>query len=337
MKRTIPIKSLTLISLSLNEICRLFQYTPLLRYFKVSVIREEIFEAEYHQSPCSPHLKELIIGYFKSTFDDLTDFLQNMSNLRSLTIHSSKDPSMVEASYWEQLTTFSLPYLKNFRFTLTLNQPLDQPNAHEIFDRFQTDFWLKEHQWYTEYSVNTQYMMIYTIPYITEYIDISFPSKRYCNPLIDNSQTFKHVKKLYASGRYVFEHDDYHFPRLTSLAIAQSRDIFTKYNKGTIKSLMVRMDFSHLKHLEILLDCRSRTPSLLFQILDLAPRVYSLRARPCFFEVLLLNKPESYRYLNGKIRKLDISVYFGHTCDKHIKIPSLYQLVPNLEQLTMSL
>ena len=338
VERTISIKSLMLDRLSLNEICRLFQYTPLLRYFKVSSIREEIFEAEYHRFPRPPHLTDLNLGYFKSTFNDLTHFLQNMSNLRSLTIHDSKDENMVDASRWEELITSSLPRLKDFRFVLTLNQQLDKRSALAIFDRFQTNFWLREHQWYTECSVNTKYTRVYTILHMAEYEDIYFGSKRYCNPLIDNSQIFKHVKKLSVSAGDLFEHSNYHFPNLTSLIIWETPDIFTEYDEEQmIESPMKLMSFSYLKHLEITLGCGTQLPSQLFRILELAPQLSSLRTEPCFFE-LLLDQPESHRHLVGKIRKLDLSDdYFGHDCRGRLSVPSLYRIVPNVEQLTMSL
>ena len=289
VRTTISIKSLTLVSLPLNAICRLFQYTPLLRYFKVSSVRRECLKAEYHQSLRPPHLKHLNLGYFGSTFNDLTDFLQNMSNLCNLTIDSSNDQNMVDASRWEQLITSSLPYLNNFQFKLVCVLWWDEDNARRIFDRFQTNFWLREHQWYTEYLVSVECMMIYTIPYIAENRQIPLVSKRYDNPLFDNSQTFRHVKALVVPGGDVLDHGKYYFPNLTSLVIQQKPNSI-EYDEQMIASLMKLMSFSYLKHLEIPFDCRTQTPSLLFRILDLAPQLSSLRVESCFF-ALLPNQP----------------------------------------------
>ena len=337
VRTTISIKSLTLLSLSLNEICRLFQYTPLLRYFRVFLVREESLKAKYHQSPRPPYLKHLNLGYFESTFNDLTHFLQNMSNLRSLTIDSSNDQNMVDASRWEQLITSSLPDLNDFRFKLALILWWDEDNARRIFDRFQTNFWLKDHQWHTEYLVSTECRMIYTIPYIPAVRPIPLVSKRYRNLLFDDSQTFKHMKTLVVSSEDVLEHGEYYFPNLTSLLIQQKPQNSIEYDGQMMNSLTMLMSFYHLKHLEIRFDCRLTQTSLLFRILDVAPQLSSLRTKPCFFE-LLQNEPESYRQLNGKIRKLDLSDdYCDRGCQGRVSMSSLYGIVPDVEQLTMSL
>ena len=107
-----------------------------------------------------------------------------------------------------------------------------------------------------------------------------------------------------------------------------------KDEEQVMESLIKMMRFSHLKHLEIPLHCQTQRPSLLFQILELAPQLSSLCIEPCFFEVLL-TQPESYRYLNGKIKKLALNLAFPHQCQRPLKIQSLHQLIPDLEQLTM--
>ena len=72
VQRIIPIKHLIISSISLNEICRLFPYTPLLEYLKVSHITMQPLIAEYHQSFRPARLKELILTGFESSFEHLT-------------------------------------------------------------------------------------------------------------------------------------------------------------------------------------------------------------------------------------------------------------------------
>ena len=86
IEKTILMKRLTLSTLSLNEICRLFPYTPFLEYLNVSSIRSEAFSAEYHQSSRPMDLKHLILADFQPTFNHLIHFFENMFNLRNLTL-----------------------------------------------------------------------------------------------------------------------------------------------------------------------------------------------------------------------------------------------------------
>ena len=335
--KTIPMISLTLFSLSLNEICRLFPYTPFLQYLNVSQVRDRRLSTEYHQSTRPAHLKQIIVTYFRPKFNDLTHFIQDMSNLQSLTVGSSNDNDMLDASRWERLIQHSLPSLIDLRFKLITDYWIHPCNVVEIFDRFQTSFWLKEHQWYTECAVHRQSMMIYTIPYISEGIQIPLVSKRSSNPLIDHSQTFKHVKKLVVSARDLFQCGDYYFPNIESLSIKQSPKMSTANDEEQVmESLMKLVSFSHLKHLEISWRCRTQRPSLLLRILELAPKLSSLFVEPCFLQ-LLSTHPESNRYLNEKIKKLVLFDWFPHECKRPFKMRSLHQLIPNLQRLTTSI
>ena len=182
-----------------------------------------------------------------------------------------------------------------------------------------------------------RWMMIYTIPYIPEESQILLASRRYSNPVIDNSQTFKHVHELVVSASDLFEHGDYYFPTIESLVVAQTPKMSTENDEERVmESLVKMMSFSHLKHLEIPLNCQTQRPSLLFQILDLSPQLSSLRTNACLLESLL-HRPESKRYLNGRIRKLDLSDKDSHQCQRPSNIHCLHRLIPNLEQLTMSI
>ena len=242
---------------------------------------------------------------------------------------------MLDAPRWERLITSSLLHLINFRFRLSMNHRLHQRHVYKIFDRFQTNFWLRVHHWYTECSIEKRSLTIYTNPYPDECEQISLTSKRYFNPLIDNSQTFKQVKKLVLSANDLFEHGDYYFPNITSLIITRSLQFSNENEEERVmECLMKLISFTHLRYLEFPLDCRTQRPSLLFQILHLAPQLSSLRTKSCFFE-LLSNQREISRYLNGKIRKLDLSDYDLHECERPLRIQSLCCLMPNLEQLTI--
>ena len=167
IQKTLPLKSLTTTNLSLNEICCLFSYTPFLQYLKVSCVNVGVLSDEYHQSSRPVHLKHLILTDFRATFNDFIHLLWNMENLRSLTICCSGDSSWVDASRWEQLIISSLPSLKYFRFRLAIGTRLTNSARLEIFERFQTDFWLKEHHWPTEMSIEEYSIILVYNPVFT--------------------------------------------------------------------------------------------------------------------------------------------------------------------------
>ena len=96
----------------------------------------------HHQSPRSAHYN---LDYFNSTFDDLTHFLQNMTNIRSLTIDFSIDEKIVDAIRCEQLITSSLAHRKDFRFRFEWKVCQQANTLLQTLEQFQTDFWLKEH------------------------------------------------------------------------------------------------------------------------------------------------------------------------------------------------
>ena len=336
IQKTLPLKSLTTTNLSLNEICRLLSYTPFLQYLKVSCINVGLLSDEYHQSSRPVHLKHLILTDFRATFNDFIHLLWNMKNLRSLTVCCSSDSSWVDASRWEQLITSSLPSLKHFRFRLAIGTRLTNSARLEIFERFQTDFWLKEHHWPTEMSIEEYSIILYIIPYSPQFPQISLKRGKLSNPLFDDTQTFKHVHTLVVSADELFSHENYYFPNVTSLIIKDAFETISKYDERLLmKSLNSLLNLSNIKHLEIPLNCRAQRPSLFLQILQTTPQLSSLCIRQCFFEFLAIH-PETYRYLKVKIRKLSLEKYCPHESHHSFQMNVLHQSVPNLEQLQMS-
>ena len=75
---------------------------------------------------------------------------------------------LCDACQWEMLITSSLSFLKVFKFIFKYKcKHEDEYIFHEKFKQFQSDFWQKQHQWFTEYSFSVTETAIYTIPYIS--------------------------------------------------------------------------------------------------------------------------------------------------------------------------
>jgi hypothetical protein len=72
---------------------------------------------------------------------------------------------MIDANRWQHLIKFSLSnlYILNFKFDILHNNSYN--NILIKFQQFQTDFWLKQHHWYTNYEIFYSSAVIYTIPY----------------------------------------------------------------------------------------------------------------------------------------------------------------------------
>ena len=85
---------------------------------------------------------------YPNTFYYITLLLKLTPNLRSLTI-SSNNRDMIDACRWEYLITSLLPRLAVFRFKFGVSNVDD---ILRIFEQFQSDFWLQQHHWYTEYT-----------------------------------------------------------------------------------------------------------------------------------------------------------------------------------------
>jgi hypothetical protein len=136
------ITHLTISNCSLEQI---FKYVPMLKYLNIECI------SKYNRSIKNGiynaiHLKQLIIDQFKYRFEDFANFVKQTPNLQNLTINADYDIDMLDAYEWEILITSSLSYLNIFKFKFGCHRRYSD-FAMLNFKQFQTDFWLKQHQW----------------------------------------------------------------------------------------------------------------------------------------------------------------------------------------------
>jgi hypothetical protein len=93
------------------------------------------------------------------------------------------------------------------------------------------------------------------------------------------------------------------------------------------------VNLSNVKHLNIPVNYEQAMPSILLKILKEAPDLSSLCIESAVLKSLL-NKNELCKYLNKMIKKLDISNYYDHRCITSDEINALYEIFPNIEQLS---
>lgn len=149
------ITNLTLGSCDLYSFCCLLDHAPMVKYLHIkrtgyesnAVLRER------SNGQCALHLKQLVFDDFSPAFEILEFYLSQTPNLKYLTI-SSMDNSMSDADKWEQLITSSLPCLNTFKFIFSLSTVSVEYDFIIKYERFQTDFWQKQHHWFTEYVIS---------------------------------------------------------------------------------------------------------------------------------------------------------------------------------------
>jgi hypothetical protein len=202
-----------------------------LKYLLVEYVRQS-YPSLKTRNICSIHkyatnLNKLIITKFKSGVDDLFIILKETPNLKSLTIHAVFDNDRIDGREWEDLIISSLPYLNVFKFYFEW-VPMNRSNneINNKFKQFQSDFWCKQHQWHTEYSLSPDTVSIYTIPYISNEFTLISDTNRYCNELMNNCSTFDNVKHLTIIPDAITEKCQYHFSYVISLTFHYSEDDF---------------------------------------------------------------------------------------------------------------
>jgi hypothetical protein len=332
----IPLRKLSIDYLNFDHLYQILYSMPLLQYLSVSrtshntVVSTDINLLIGRVN----HLKHLIITNFSSSFDDLINFIKCMSNLRSLTVSGYEKSDMIDAFRWKKLITSSLPHLILFKFkfaTFNQNEILDK------YQQFQSEFWIKEHQWYTECLLGgTGVSYIFTIPYLTDSRTLWLKYVRHWNKSINNNiDTFNHVKQLGLLGEKLNKLDDFYFPNIISLII-QSLPVIDNEDdeEKFFKSLERIINLSNIEHLLIPICCETKRPTILLKILKAAPHLSSLNIHRCATKILKTNQ-ELCQYTSQMIKKLEFGVYYqSHACDnKYTYTNLIYEIFPNIEQL----
>ncbi|CAF1132982.1 unnamed protein product [Rotaria magnacalcarata] len=184
--------------------------------------------------------------------------------------------------------------------------------------QFQTYFWCKKHDWYTNYEINDYLASIYTMPYIqNEYRLI--PSNN--------------VKDLTLWIRTIKNDSSYYFRNVESLTFTSSLDDRSDEDNLQIhiKHLNMIVNSQSIKHLRIHDECHVSS-SLLLEILNKLPELSSLTINKWALTIFL-NDHQLCESLNKKITKLDISSNSRNTYIKSNNTDSYCSESSNLEQL----
>ncbi|CAF3783858.1 unnamed protein product [Rotaria sp. Silwood1] len=332
----IPLTKLSIRFGRMNHIYQMLLDMPLLEYLNIS--RGLQFESESSIDISQLHgrvnyLKYLNVSDCMVNADNLMDAIGHMINLRSLIVSVYYNSDIIDAFRWKHLIISSLPHLTVFRFRFGT---LDRNEIIRKYENFQTDFWIKEHQWYTECLLGEQILsQIFTIPYLNDTRPMCLKYVRHFYTRIDHSKTFDNVTDLYLTSEELMTSNGFYFPNIRSLII-HSLPVFANESNEErfIRSLKRIMNLSNVKHLEIPLCSQTTGSTILLMILKEAPNLSSLNIFNCAIDILKNNK-EICQYTNKMIKKLQFCVYSqSNPCQKPNDISSIHKVFSNVEQMT---
>ncbi|CAF0810854.1 unnamed protein product [Adineta steineri] len=279
------------IQVELNQINRLFEFTPKLQYLSLSV---RSFIDNNYQPISLPSLTDLSIhSIITCNALNMTNLLQNTPNLHRLNINLSCE--IVDGTHLEQIIRNNLPELEILQLKMKMILPLGQHIQNRVdvlLNSFQSSFWIDDHQWFIRCF--TSYRTIYLYSLSTKYeenLPVTFKST-YQH---DDQQDFYHaVTKLISPTFFVQS-----IP--SSIRLINLEELHL--NLPIVEQFWTLVpDLNRLKTLKILLHTnafRSQVQALL----DRAPHLYRLS----------INQHEStnfstslFKYRNASIRELDL-------------------------------
>ena len=203
----------------IGQLTQLCEYTPRLRYLALDLYRRG---DEVLQIPISSitELNLVLVGPQHGTIENLLQHVPNLCQLKIETCYVE-----MNGYEWEQIIRDFLPKLEVFQLKMRF-QVIGEKYKKELFQSFQTPFWLKEHHWFIRFhynpNENSNMICLYTLPYSFSYLDIHFPVlfKSTC-PNDDDHCSYNHVQHLVYRSSLIEEEIpfDLHFPNITYLTI----------------------------------------------------------------------------------------------------------------------
>ncbi|CAF0873688.1 unnamed protein product [Adineta steineri] len=343
---TMSLTSLTVDECTVNDLCHLFKYTPMLKYLEIrKLCKSEITNNELGitNTNVGP-LKKLIIHYSEVKFEQIELLLKCLANLNIFSIRSN-EITIIDADRWQYLIENSLPHLHIFKFNFSYFTRDSSDEKLNKIRKFQTDFWQKRHQWYTIIEIDHPSASVYTIPNISRVYSLGSKTKIYENSLVNNSIVFDNVTSLYLVPKAIGNNSLFYFRNVESLILSREFIVFSNddeeeetyefdISRTHINNLHRIVNLSCITHLEVGYDFHLSS-CLLTKILQKLSNVNSLEI-PKPVLISYLENRQLCKILNRKIKELDINSYSSRFGCQHIKLNQtdwLYKAFANLEEL----
>ena len=323
----LSITSLTLEISAFRDFYWLSQHTPMLQHLHLCRLYGSDCFVNKPMKESFSYLKKLIIDdYIYASLDEFELFVKFTPNLENLTISVDKK-DLIDAGRWEQLITRSLLSLNTFQFKFSCSRhKLELDTMIPKLEEFQSDFWRKEHHWFTEYAIADDSICVYTIPYVSNKYELKSNYERHRNYLTNNSDTFINVTNLKLSCKILKKKCEDYFSNVTSLELEGDSNSLTIEEIECLKKIVNPF---HLKQLDL-----SRLPginsSLLLKLLDQIPQLSVLSV---WRDDLInyFNNSELCKCLNNMIKKL----YVEGRGDDLFKMDDFYKVFRNIEHLQL--
>ena len=331
--RITNITNLTISFCSLEHLFyNMFNNFPMLKYLNIQIISRYTHPIENDRilnKSNGLYLNELIIGLFKYNLNAFEIFIKQIPNLKNLSINTNDDITMINANRWKNLIQTSLPYLNKFKFNFSCNRKKYKKKILcKLFKQFQNDFWCKQHQWYTEISLEKSLIFIYTIPYLSKNYILGLNTKRFPNTSIN---PFDQVINLTLNQGFVPGNSKYYFSNIELLALVNSDN---NQNLIDINYLKIFVNLSNLNHLNIERYERILTSSLLLEILKESPQLSQITMNSSDLMLLLNeNDDELCEYLKKMIKKLNIYERSQPSFNNSDEIKKFCEIFSNIKQL----
>ncbi|CAF1239194.1 unnamed protein product [Adineta steineri] len=353
--KTIPITHLTVSeSCELETLYEFFRGIPLLKYLKIESLSDDDYNGFNHldylndQAVC---LRQLII-HNKDWFQrDLYELIfRQTPNLKSLTFsvtyteHGIFSPEqnkidIVDADLWEKMITLLIPQLKVFEFVFEISfYDLCQDKVLKQFKLFQTDFWLKQHRWYTVCEYGDKSAVIYTIPYCLNYIRLESDINIICDASIDKSKLHDNITHLNFCVKRVNREMPHYLSNIKLLRLKLKFGYGLApvvFNKQALQLLEMSVNLTSIKYLDINHLVHIESPLILLQILKQTPNLSVIGITPqCL--ISSLTNDELCTYFNKLIKKLLIFAREGLSWIDSNELIKFCETFSNLEQLQCS-
>jgi hypothetical protein len=188
----------TVLGCPFSDLVNIFQCTPRLRFLSICIdLQDEEEQFPIVFTPIITLKLEIYVGT-----RTLNSFLQNLPNLRHLTVHIFDN--YLNGHEWKQIIVKHLPNLKVLRFKMLIhgltNHNMDE-QVDELLETFRTLFWLDEHHWYVRCDWDSDrissYGNLYTVPYAFHLFgDTDYRRSKWTCPDDKKYCSFDHVHSL---------------------------------------------------------------------------------------------------------------------------------------------
>mgnify|MGYP001031726828 CR=1 FL=1 len=226
----------------------IFQYLPFLKYLRLGIIRELNNRFGNKDFSEANNLKYFICDVLAvNKFIELEEIFRYTPNLTNLIISNGRiiklnadDVQNTIESLLSLLRVFKFNFISHHRNTLAM--------AKSIFEQFQTEFWHRQHQWFTECIVSSDETHIYTIPNPTDNYNLFMCFDRFSMNYIN---AFDNVRSLRLDPTEMNNKYQFYFSQIETLQLQGCGSKLQIIRNEDIERLKSMINFIHLKHLII--------------------------------------------------------------------------------------